>query len=44
MGIIGDKEVDQKGIAVRSRDGSNIGLKLVDQFITELQEQIDKKA
>ena len=44
MGIIGDKEVDQKGIAVRSRDGSNIGLILIDQFITELQEQIDKKA
>ncbi len=44
MGIIGDKEIDQRGIAVRSRDGNDLGLKPVDQFLTELQEQIDKKA
>lgn len=44
MGIIGDKEIAQQGLAVRLLDGTDLGIKPVAEFLTELQEKIDKKA
>jgi len=44
MGIIGDKEIDQEGISIRTREGKDLGIQKIDQFIMELQEKIDKKA
>lgn len=46
MGIIGDKEAaqsDQLMVSVRNRDGKNLGVLSVDQFITKVKEEIDKK-
>jgi threonyl-tRNA synthetase len=43
MGIIGDKELENDSIAVRARDGADLGQKKTTDFIKELQEQIDKK-
>jgi threonyl-tRNA synthetase len=43
MGIIGDKEVDDKRLAVRTRKGEDLGQVPIDQFLLTLQEYIDKK-
>jgi threonyl-tRNA synthetase len=44
MGIIGDKEIAAEAVSIRTREGKDIGQQPVGQFITELQEKIDKKA
>jgi threonyl-tRNA synthetase len=43
MGIIGDKEVDDRRLAVRTRKGEDLGQVPIDQFLLTLQEYIDKK-
>ena len=43
MGIIGDKEVTESKIAVRTRDGKDMGGLSTEDFLTFLKEQIDKK-
>jgi len=44
MGIIGDKEIEKKGIiSVRTRDGKDLGQLEVSKFLQKLQEEIDKK-
>ncbi len=43
MGIIGDKEIAAQAVSVRSREGNDLGQQNVGQFITTLQEKIDKK-
>lgn len=43
LGIIGDKEVAQQAIAVRTREGKDLGMMQVEQFLAQLQEKIDKK-
>jgi len=44
MGIIGDREVKENFISVRSRDGKDLGKQKVTEFISKLKSQIDKKA
>lgn len=41
--IIGDKEVEQKLVSVRARDGANLGTKTVDEFYAMLQQDIRAK-
>lgn len=46
MGIIGDKEIEQSDqlmVSVRNRDGKNLGIVTIKQFITKVKEEIDKK-
>ncbi len=43
LGIIGDKEIEQNGLSVRSRDGKDLGFQKIDDFVGFLQTQIDKK-
>ncbi len=43
MGIIGDKETENGSIAVRKREGKDLGQINVSEFITKLKEEIDKK-
>ena len=43
MGIIGDKELESKGLAVRARDGKDLGLMDLSLFLQKVQEEIDKK-
>lgn len=43
MGIIGDKETAENAISLRSREGKDIGQMKIEQFITFLKENIDKK-
>jgi threonyl-tRNA synthetase len=43
MLVIGDKEVEAKAVAPRTRDGQNMGSLPVDEFIALLQEICEKK-
>ena len=43
MGIIGDKEVADGKLAIRSRDGEDRGQMSVEQFLVFLKDQVDKK-
>lgn len=43
MGIIGDKEIANEAIAVRSRTGEDLGQIKLPQFLLKLKEDIDKK-
>lgn len=46
MGIIGDKEADNKGsiaVSLRTRDGEDLGQVGLEIFIKQLREKIDKK-
>lgn len=43
MGIIGDKEVADSHISVRTRQGEDLGQISLESFITNLKENIDKK-
>ncbi|HSW88257.1 MAG TPA: His/Gly/Thr/Pro-type tRNA ligase C-terminal domain-containing protein, partial [Candidatus Saccharimonadales bacterium] len=43
MGIIGDKELANGQISVRTRKGEDLGQVHVESFITTLKENIDKK-
>ena len=43
MLVIGDKEVEAKSVAPRTRDGQNLGSLPVDEFIALLQEICEKK-
>jgi threonyl-tRNA synthetase len=42
MIIIGDKEVTQNTISVRSRDGKDLGQLKLEEFIQKLIDQIEK--
>jgi len=44
MLVIGDKELDNKAVAVRSRKESDLGAMPVDEFIAKLIEEINTKA
>jgi threonyl-tRNA synthetase len=43
MGIIGDTEVSEKTLAVRTRTGDDLGKLSIDAFLSQLVEHIDKK-
>lgn len=43
MGIIGDKEIEQKAISVRKRGGEDLGSVKIESFIKQLIDDIDKK-
>ncbi len=43
LGIIGDKEAENASIAVRERNGNNLGQMQIDKFLAVLKEKIDKK-
>jgi len=42
--VIGDKEVQENSVNIRSRDAGVLGSKEVDVFITELLEEVKKRA
>lgn len=44
MGIIGDKEIADKAISIRSRDGEDLGSMNLSRFLQKITEDIDKKA
>ncbi len=43
MLIIGDKEVEQNSVNVRSRDSGELGVVGVNEFISKTKEEIDLK-
>ena len=43
MLIVGDKEVENQEVSVRSRKDGDLGSKTVDSFISEIKDEIDKK-
>lgn len=43
MFIIGDREAEAKAVAVRKRDGKDLGSKDLGDFITELKKEIEDK-
>lgn len=43
MGIIGDKEVEETKLSVRTRKGEDLGQVTIESFLTSLKENIDKK-
>lgn len=43
MLIIGDKEVESKTISLRSRSKGDLGKKSLEEFVTEIKKEIDKK-
>jgi threonyl-tRNA synthetase len=43
MGIIGDSEIADNAISVRSRDGDDLGKMQISQFLEQLQTQIEQK-
>lgn len=44
MGIIGDKEIENKNISVRTRTGEDLGQQEISQFLEVIKKQIDKRA
>lgn len=44
MGIIGDKEIEQKAISVRKRNGEDLGQLKTSAFQEQLVQEIDKKS
>jgi len=42
LGIIGDREIEESNISVRTRDGKGLKLK-ISEFVQRLKEEIDKK-
>ncbi|KKS23833.1 MAG: Threonine-tRNA ligase [Microgenomates group bacterium GW2011_GWC1_41_8] len=43
IGIIGDKEIDAKTISIRTRDGEDLGILSISQFIDQVTNEIEKK-
>ena len=43
MLIVGDKEVENEEVSVRSRKNGDLGSKTVDTFVSEIKDEIDKK-
>jgi threonyl-tRNA synthetase len=43
MIILGDREVKEKGISVRSRKNGDLGSMSLDDFIAKLKEEISQK-
>lgn len=43
LGIIGDKEIENNSISVRSRDGEDLGKLELSQFLRKVKEEIGKK-
>jgi threonyl-tRNA synthetase len=44
MFIVGDKEIEAKAVAVRKRNGEDLGSKNLEDFIGELKSEIGEKA
>jgi len=44
MIVIGDKEVNEGNISVRSRKDGDLGTFAIDDFISKVKEEIDTKA
>lgn len=43
LGIIGDKEIENNAISLRSNDGKDLGILSLSEFLDRLKEEIDKK-
>ncbi len=43
MGIIGDKELENQTISIRTREGKDLGSQKIEDFIQRVKEEIDKK-
>jgi len=43
LGIIGDREIENNNISVRTRDGKDLGQLKISSFLQKLKEEIDKK-
>ena len=45
LAIIGDKEIENKdlGLTIRDRDGKDLGILSLSQFLVKLEEEVDKK-
>ncbi len=43
LGIIGDKEIENNSISLRSRTGENLGVLSIPDFLAKVKEEIDKK-
>jgi threonyl-tRNA synthetase len=43
LGIIGDREIAESNISVRLRDGKDLGVVKISNFLQRLKEEIDKK-
>ena len=43
MGIIGDKEVDSKGLSLRTRAGVDLKMMDVEKVVSRLREEIETK-
>ena len=43
MGIIGDKEIADKALSVRKRDGQDLGTIQLASFLDQVKQSIDKK-
>ena len=44
MLVIGDKEMENRTVAVRSRNNGDLGVMETEAFITRLKEEIESKA
>ena len=44
MLIVGDKDIENNAVAVRSRSEGDLGSKSIDEFIKDLSEEIRTKA
>ncbi len=43
LGIIGDKEIDKNAVSLRTRDGKDLGIMDLSDFLQKIKEEIDKK-
>ena len=44
MGIIGDKEINDQLVSIRSREGKDLGKLNLSDFVKRVKEEIDQKA
>lgn len=43
LGIIGDKEIENNSVSIRTRSGEDLGKLSLSDFLTKIKEEIDKK-
>jgi threonyl-tRNA synthetase len=43
LGIIGDKEIESNSISARTRDGLDLGVMEISEFLKRVEEEIEKK-
>ena len=44
MAVIGDKEVEDRALAIRDRRGNNLGVMPLDGFMAKMRKEVDEKA